>query len=212
MENVDNSIIKNKDNLMAKNADIWTKKNKILIGLTGQTGAGKTTVADLFRQKGIYVVDCDKVAREVIPIADRRKMAEIVFSDKSKLDEFNKINFPKIISAVDKLIEGKNIAIVDASQLFESGYNAKCDYIISVIADEKTRLKRITKRDGITQEQAILRMNSQLPQDYFITHSDFVIDNNINLSSEDYAVLSEKINNLKEKIHEKLNNRVQKCS
>ncbi|MDR0984436.1 MAG: dephospho-CoA kinase [Ruminococcus sp.] len=175
-------------------------KSTKLIGLTGPTGAGKTTVADLFRKQGIYVVDCDKVAREVIQVADRSKTAETVFSDRKKLEEFNKTNFPKIISAVDKLIEGQKIAVIDASQLFESGYDKKCDYIISVIANDDTRLSRIIKRDKITKEQAVLRMKSQLSAEFFRKNSNLVIDNSTDNLGENDILSAEDISKILENV------------
>ena len=183
-------------------------KQYIIVGLTGQSGARKTMVSKLFLGDGFAVIDCDVVARKVTEKGsdcnkmlaeffpqcfdvefslDRRKMAEMVFSDKDKLDILNCTIFPfitqNIETAVNDLVnKGQRIIVLDAPTLFESGIDKKCDIIVSVVADENIRLKRISERDKIPVSLIKKRFASQLSQDFFIDNSDFVIENNGDLN------------------------------
>ncbi len=170
-----------------------------VIGLTGQTGAGKSTVSTVMREKGIPVIDADLVAREVVETGksclvelalefsaiilnadgslNRRKLADIVFGNREKLDRLNQIIFAYIIEEIKERIGALDEAghyrmvIIDAPTLFESGGDAICDEIISVIAPESHRLNRIVIRDRLTGEQAAKRMASQYPDSYYIERS-----------------------------------------
>ncbi len=196
---------------------------KAIIGLTGQSGAGKTTVSKAFEQSGFTVINCDMIARkvteagslcckklsEIFPecfsndlVLDRRKMAEIVFSDKDKLEKLNQTIYPFINDMIkEKLNEAEKLsefALLDAPTLFEAGADKLCDRIVSVIADEKTRLMRIISRDGISEELAKKRFNSQHTTEFFRQHSDYVIENNGDLSAVTDKT-AEVINNIKER-------------
>ena len=165
-----------------------TKMKNMVVGLTGQTGAGKSTVSDYLRENGMAVIDADKVAREVVEtgsacIADialefgceyinadgtlnRKKMAKTVFTDKAKLKKLNALMFPYIIRRLCEEIErsrreGEGIIVLDAPTLFESGADRECDYVVSVIADEQSRKERIIRRDGLTQQEAQERISAQ---------------------------------------------------
>ena len=164
---------------------------KTVVGLTGQSGAGKTTISDAFRENGFEIINCDIVAREVTNAdsecckelaklfpscfdenysLDRQKLGEIVFSDKNKLQMLNDTIYPFI----NKLIDEK----INATTLFEAGADKLCSVIVSVVADFGIRLERITKRDGISAELAKKRFSSQHTMEFFKAHSDFVIENN----------------------------------
>lgn len=196
---------------------------KAVIGLTGQSGAGKTTVSKAFQQSVFAVINCDMVAREVTAagskcceklselfpecfsddlVLDRRKMAEIVFSDKEKLEKLNQTIYPFINDMIkDKLNEAKKLSefvLLDAPTLFEAGADKLCDVIVSVIADEETRLKRIILRDGISEELARKRFDSQHTAEFFRQRSDYVIENNGDLSAAADKT-DEVINNIKER-------------
>lgn len=177
----------------------------MVVGLTGQTGAGKSTVSKVFSSNGFAVIDADKVARTVVEkgtkclgeIADfygstvinddgtlnRKALAAIVFSDKAKLETLNTITYPYITGEILKQIRehsvnGEKLILLDAPTLFESRADDFCEIIISVLADEEIRERRIISRDGLTPEQARKRMDSQLDEDFFRTHSDYIIHNN----------------------------------
>jgi dephospho-CoA kinase len=138
----------------------------IVLGLTGQTGAGKSTLCQYLQQKGCSIIDADQVARDVVEkgsdcIADvilefgieylnmdgslnRRKLAESVFTDKAKLKKLNDIMFPYIIRNIEEKIQLKKeaeegIIVLDAPTLFESGCDKFCDKVVSVIATEEVR-------------------------------------------------------------------------
>lgn len=176
-----------------------------VIGLTGQSGAGKTTVSRVFKDKGFGIIDADIISRQVMEKGmpclrelaeafgediltengelNRKKLGSIVFSDKEKLRQLDGICYPYIIYNVIKRIEelgenGYQLVLLDAPTLFESNADDLCDLIISVTADEKLREQRIVKRDGISAENARKRFASQYPEHFFISHSDFVIKNN----------------------------------
>lgn len=176
-----------------------------VIGLTGQSGAGKTTVCEVFRREGFDVINADLISREVtgkgepclnelaeafgseiiLPDGslDRKKLGGIVFADRERLRQLDGICYPYIIFRIIKRIEelsaqGSRLIILDAPTLFESNADDLCDLIISVTADEAMREKRIILRDNISPEAARKRFESQYSEHFFVSHSDFVIKNN----------------------------------
>lgn len=181
------------------------KQNTVVIGLTGQTGAGKSTVGESLLRRGAAWVDADLIAHDVadnekVCLADlaleftidilnvdgtlnRKKLADIVFHDKAKLRRLNENIFPYIIRAIEAELarlraEGHHYIVLDAPTLFESGCDRYCDVIISVVADEQLRLQRILGRDGLTHEEAEARIQAQHRESYYVRRSDFVIENN----------------------------------
>ncbi len=179
--------------------------NNIVLGLTGQTGAGKSTLCRYLNQKGCSIIDADQVARSVVEkgsacIADvilefgieylnmdgslnRRKLGETVFTDKAKLKKLNDIMFPYIVNSIrDKIQQAKEeqegVIILDAPTLFESGCDKFCDKVLSVVADSEFRCQRIMERDGLSEEEAQHRISAQHNEDFYTEKSWFVIENN----------------------------------
>lgn len=176
------------------------RNNKYIIGITGGSGAGKTTVSDAFRKRGITVIDADKVAREIVEkgkpalaeIAaefdgviladgslDRKKLGAAVFSDRNKLDALNRITHKYITDRIHQLADecGSAVCAVDGAVLFESGFDKECDVMCAVTADRQTRISRITARDGITRDQAASRIDSQKSDAEYAALCAYVIDN-----------------------------------
>ena len=187
----------------------------MVIGLTGQTGSGKTTACRIFRDNGFAVINADEVARMIMDpgsvclkeVADcfgshilnedmslnRQKLADIVFNNPKKLELLNSISYPHITSEILALIrenssKGNKLILLDAPTLFESRADDFCEIIISVIADESMRLRRIMERDGLTEEQALSRMKSQHNEKFFVANSDFIIKNNDGINGLDDIV------------------------
>ncbi len=177
----------------------------MIVGLTGQTGAGKSTVSRVFSENGYVVIDADHISRVVVEkgtdclrelveifgreilnpdeTLNRKALAGIVFTDKTKLEMLNSIIYPYITTEILSRIKqysnkGNRLILLDAPTLFESHSDDFCEIIISVTANPEIRKKRIIERDGITAEQAQNRMDSQLDTEYFIAHSDYIIENN----------------------------------
>ena len=175
-----------------------------VVGLTGQTGAGKTTISKIFSDNGYTVIDADIVARKVVEkgsnclyeieelfgrevlngdgTLNRKALAAIVFTDKTKLETLNTIMHPYITKEILRMIKenskrGVRLILLDAPTLFESHADDFCEIIISVLADENVREQRIIARDSITQQQARQRMDSQYSDEFFISHSDYIIRN-----------------------------------
>lgn len=182
----------------------------MVVGLTGQTGAGKSTVSKVFEANGFAVINADHVARNVVEkgsrclaeiedffgrnvinsdgTLNRKALAAIVFSDHSKLEMLNTITYPYITSSILKKIRmhasrDEKLILLDAPTLFESRADDFCEIIISVLADHDIRQTRIISRDGLTAEQAQKRMNSQLDEEFFGSHSDYIIHNNGDLDT-----------------------------
>ncbi len=177
----------------------------LTIGLTGPTGAGKSTVAELFAAFGVPVIDADRVWRELlIPPSDcltelarrfgreilnpdgslnRPALGRLVFSDPAELEALDTLAHSRIMTDVGRRLRllresGCRAAVFDAPQLFEAGADRICNVIVSVLADREIRLGRITHRDSIAEADALRRMASQKPDSFFRAHSDYIIENN----------------------------------
>ena len=175
----------------------------IIIGLTGQSGAGKSTVCRVFKREGFAVIDCDKVAAEVTKAGsdcnrelsasfpecfdesfalDRAKMAQIVFSDSESLWLLERIEFKYITAEIEKKVEKlskkADYIVLDAPTLFEAGIDSSCDIIAAVVSDEDIRLRRITERDSVSEEFAKKRFSSQHGEEFFRERCGLIIENN----------------------------------
>ena len=192
---------------------------KMLIGLTGRTGSGKSSAARILEKLGCFTVDCDSVAHEVLfdkkikeklcelfstailgkdNEIDRKALGSIVFNDKSKLSLLNSVVHKEIIERCLTLCHnsGRDICVLDGSELESSGVDEKCAHIMVITADENTRLERIMARDGIDKESALLRIKSQ--SDY--SKDAIIIDNSTNEKA-----FEEKIANLYNKFLGEIN-------
>ncbi len=177
----------------------------LVLGVTGQSGAGKGVFCSLLCENGIKCLDTDKTAREVVEPGseclallaahfgneilmpdgsmDRKKVASIVFSNQSELEFLTKTTHKYIIEKMkqwllERELDGEKIVIIDAPQLFDAGADFYCNFIACVLADAEIRTERIMKRDGITREQAGQRIKSQKDDEYFKERCDYVIYNN----------------------------------
>lgn len=178
-----------------------------LIGLTGPTGAGKSSVAARFQELGCGVVDCDALTKsssvydneclqklaeafgeDVVEqgVLRRDLVAQRAFSSPEGKEKLQAITFPKIMDAVKQAVAqevaaGKQWILLDAPTLFESGLDRYCSRIVVVSAEKQIRLQRIMERDGLTQEQAIRRMAAQKDADYYEKRADNVLENSFEL-------------------------------
>ena len=181
----------------------------MVIGLTGQTGAGTSTVSKVFVQNGFRLIDADAISRHVVARGshcladlqecftdailtpdgelDRKVMASIAFSDHRKLEMLNTIMYPYIVGEILRMIhrfsqQNHKLILLDAPTLFESRADDFCDLIISVVAKPELRMQRIMERDHISEKAAQQRMEMQLTDEFFRLHSDTVLENNSSFS------------------------------
>lgn len=174
--------------------------DKKIIGLTGQTGAGKSEVADYFREWGLPVVSADLAARRAVEDADvkaalcaafgdillpdrsinRRKLGRIVFDSPRQLSRLNGITHPRIIQLMLEEAQnaGGEIVVFDAPQLFEAHADLFCTHIVSVIADRELRMERLLRREHRTEEEIADRMDAQYEEWFFLRFSDSILYNN----------------------------------
>jgi L-threonylcarbamoyladenylate synthase len=196
--------------LRACGFEVVSLEKTVIVGLTGQTGAGKTTVSDYFREDGsIVVVDCDLLSRDVILIPEvvarlteyfgedileepgkinRKELGRRVFANEEDRIFLNSIMFPQIEQKIRAQIrqqkqKGYRLIVLDAPTLFESGANILCDLIISVIAPVSFRKERIIQRDNMTQQEAQNRIDSQYADSFYREKSDYIIENDGSLSA-----------------------------
>tara|TARA_B100001029_G_C15062919_1_gene460209 strand:+ start:2872 stop:3450 length:579 start_codon:yes stop_codon:yes gene_type:complete len=171
-----------------------------IIGLTGGIGSGKSKILKEFQSFGVPCYESDKVAKnlikenknliEKIKIAfgvevfngkkiDNKKLASIVFKDKSKLDTLNSIVHPEVSRDFSSFIsiQKSNYIIKEAAILMESGEYKNCDLIILVIAPKNDRVKRVIKRDGVASRNVFERMRNQWEDSKKIPLADFIIEN-----------------------------------
>ena len=187
-----------------------------VIGLTGPTGAGKSTVAQYFVENGFYLIDGDLLARVAVKNSavlsalakefgsdiinedgslNRRLTADRAFATPEKTKALNAITHPAItaltyieITRADKS-DSKGV-IIDAAALLQSPIINMCDMLVCVIAPREERVRRIVERDGITVAQAETRINAQKPESYYIENTDYMISN---ASGEDFHAKADEI-------------------
>lgn len=173
-------------------------------GLTGQTGSGKSTVADIFRAHGVCVIDCDKLAREIVepgsPVLidlarlfgddlilpdgslDRHKLARRAFASEEKTNLLNSVAHPAITALARKRVaeaekNGYKIAMLDAPVLFASELLGDCRAVICVCAPKDQRMARLMSRDEIAPGEIERRMSAQPDEKYYRDNSDIIIEN-----------------------------------
>ena len=172
----------------------------MVIGITGNFGVGKTTVANMFRRLGTKLIDADKIAHRIIRphtpaykriiacfgkkvlvgiYISRKRLAQEAFSDKKKLKRLNKIMHPEILKLIKNRIRksaDNEILVIDAALLIESGLLPWVDRLVVVKSKPKIQIQRL-KKSGLTTGQIRRRLSVQLPQDEKVRLADFVIDN-----------------------------------
>ncbi|WP_461201314.1 dephospho-CoA kinase [Anoxybacillus sp. TBDG-1] len=177
----------------------------LTIGLTGGIASGKSTVAAMFRDLHIPVIDADEIAHRVTSVGgeayqliietfgrgildsngaiDRRKLGAIVFHDEQKRKQLNAIVHPLVrkhmLQQKEKYAkEGKKAVVLDIPLLFESKLEHLVDRILVVYVDEQTQLRRLRERNGFSVEEAWARIKAQMPLEEKRKKADAVIDNN----------------------------------
>ena len=177
----------------------------LIVGLTGGVASGKTAVSRALKEEGAYIIDADQIARELVrPHApawnelvrvfgkailhgdgsiDRKKLADKVFADPNQRKLLNQILHPLITEEMDRRtreLGQKNpeaIAVIDAPLLIEVGYHRKVDKLIVVSSTRTQQIERLEERDGISSEEAVRILSSQMPVEEKAKLADFVIRN-----------------------------------
>ena len=174
--------------------------HRIVLGLTGGTGAGNTSALNAIRELGGTVIDCDAVYHEMLENSqemrnainakfpgvfdqdgklNRQKLGQEVFAQKDRLAQLNEIVFGFMTPELDRRMEsaGDGLFAIDAINLLESGADRLCDRTIAVTAPTELRVRRIMARDGITEQYARLRISAQKPDEYYRGKCDCELNN-----------------------------------
>lgn len=192
-----------------------------IIGLTGGIGSGKTTVAKYFASKGIPVYIADEAAKDIMNdkkvvqevqaifsekviqkngLLDRNAIRELVFNDKNKLEQLNKIIHPKVkINFENWLKKNKKAAFIikEVAILFETNGQKYCDATILVTAPIETRIKRVQERDTTSRENILQIIKNQLSEDEKTKLATYIISNeNLNITYKTVDNLIEILKNI----------------
>ena len=194
----------------------------MIIGITGNSGSGKTEVSKFLKNKlKADVINADIIVKsisvpgtkyfnEIVKIfgtgillengyLNKTKISKIIFSDNNEREKLNTLTFKYVVEEIKRKVNSCNsdIIIIDAPLLIESKLNEICNIVICVIADKNIKLKRIMSRDNIDEETARMRLNSQPDDNFYKLNSNIVIVNNNNN-------LEKNLTNLKELIQSKI--------
>lgn len=171
----------------------------MIIGITGGTGCGKTTLLKVIAEKGGLILDCDAIYHELLATDEkllqaienrfpgtveegqlqRKKLGSIVFSDKNALQDLNKITHGAIKAEVlRRLADKPQLAAIDAIALFEGGLAELCDLTVAVTAPVEDRVLRLMKRDNIPEDYARSRITAQHGEDWFRQRCHCILENN----------------------------------
>ena len=174
------------------------KKDTFVIGITGGSGCGKTTLLQEIEKRGGLVLDCDAIYHELLKTdavlltaiesrfpgtvkngeLQRKKLGSIVFSDEQALADLNTITHGAVKEAVLRRLECRpKLASIDAIALFEGGLARLCDVTVAIIAPAEDRVRRLMARDGISEEYARSRIAAQHEDAWFREKCGFVLEN-----------------------------------
>lgn len=176
----------------------------LLVGLTGNIGSGKSTVAQMLSERGATIIDADVLSRRAVELGtaayekivarwgnevlapdnhlDRAALRRIVFADQGQLEELNQIVHPEVERLRARLVEqarkrGDRIVVCDIPLLFERHMTGRVDRIILVDAHRAIRLERLVKDRGLRETEAMEMIAAQMPAELKRARADFVIDN-----------------------------------
>lgn len=179
-----------------------------IIGITGNSGSGKSFISEvvLNKYKSVAIIDADKIAREMSNIntlyykeivkkfgkdilkenleINRKLLANIIFNNNKKREELNSITFKYVVDEIKNKIKSnndKNVIIIDVPLLFESGLDKICDITLGVISNEDIKIDRICKRDNLSVMEAKDRLKVQLNDEVLREKCDYIIENNGNI-------------------------------
>lgn len=188
------------------------QNNTIVIGLTGGIGCGKSTISNMFINKGIPVIDADKISREVLITypeilekikADfgeeffdekgnllRKKLGSYVFSKKILKEKLENIIIPYVKKEIfDKIKKCKEnnckLCVLDAPTLIENNLQKNVDYVLLVVADENIQIQRVMDRDNLSEEEVLKRINSQTSLKERLYYAHYIIDNSKSISKSE---------------------------
>ena len=171
----------------------------MIIGITGGTGCGKTTLLNVIEAQGGLVLDCDAIYHQLLQtdknlltaietrfpgtvengMLQRKKLGAIVFSDAQALLDLNQITHSAVRAEVIRRLEAKpKLAAIDAIALFEGNLSPLCNVTVAVVAPEADRIQRLMKRDNISEEYAKKRIAAQHSEAWFREHCDCILENN----------------------------------
>lgn len=169
----------------------------IIFGLTGPSGVGKTTLSETASELGFFIIDCDKVAREVVPslqkeltavfgedifedgILNRKKLAQKAFKNESETQKLNDITLPAIVLKIKEIIakSASPLILLDGATIIESGIDKECSFVIALYADENVRIKRFTMRDNLSEIESKSRASVAKPIEFYKQNSNVLINN-----------------------------------
>ena len=170
----------------------------MIIGITGGTGCGKTTLLSCIADKGGLILDCDAIYHQLLETdqellaaigsrfpgvvengaLQRKKLGNIVFADPSALADLNQITHAAVKAEVQRQLENQpKLVAIDAIALFEGGLAELCDHTVAVTAPEGDRVQRLIARDGISEEYARKRIAAQRSNEDFSALCNFTLEN-----------------------------------
>ena len=191
-------------------------KGKLLIGVTGGIGSGKSEVCYHLESKGYTVLFADLIAKELYS-KDKKlaatlvkrfgkeilnfkgkinlsKLKEVIFKNKKNYNDINKIVHPVVIEYIEKQIKKckDRVILIETAILFESGFDTYLDYVVVVYSNKKNRMKRIMMRDGAVRKDVEKVMQYQIDERQKLEKADFIINNNksIEILNENTDVIS----------------------